>query len=84
MILKRIGTILVMLWAARGVLLLMGAIMAFARGMLPLTPDAVQNVFVTLFIHLGIPCILLYFLLRDRKQRSGKSSAVPRKPTQPE
>jgi hypothetical protein len=45
MILKRIGTILVMLWAARGVLLLMGAIMAFARGMLPLTPDAVQNVF---------------------------------------
>lgn len=67
-ILKRIGTILVMLWASRGVLLLIGAIMAFTKGMVPLTPDAVESICVGLFFHLGIPLILLYFLLRDSKQ----------------
>jgi len=66
-IIKWIVIVLVMLWASRGVLLLLGAIMGFAKNMIPLSPDAVESICVGLFFHLGIPCILLYFLLRDRK-----------------
>jgi hypothetical protein len=65
---KRILTIAFAAWAAFGLWLLIGTVLAFARGMIRDDPNAVQNVLVALIVHLGIPCAGLFLLLREKKQ----------------
>jgi|HubBroStandDraft_4_1064222.scaffolds.fasta_scaffold53167_3 hypothetical protein len=65
---KRVLAIPVLLWASFGVWLSVRAALAFGRGQLPITPEVVQSTLVLLFIHFGIPCIILFFLLRKQKE----------------
>jgi hypothetical protein len=70
---QKVLAVLVGLWASYGVLLLIRAVSAFANGTLQTLPNVVQDVIVMLFINLGIPCIALFLLLRQKKQPWDKS-----------
>jgi hypothetical protein len=65
---KRVFAVLAGIWASFGVWLLIRAVLAFARGQLPASPNVVSSALVMLFINLGIPCIALFLLLREPKQ----------------
>lgn len=67
-VVKKVLTVLSVLWASFGVWLSFLAVLAFARGQLPTTPEAVQSTLILLFIHFGIPCIALFLLLREQKE----------------
>ena len=76
---KWVASVLMVLWASFGAWLAVLAVFAFARHLLPATPDAVQSTLVLLFIHFGIPFIVLFFLWREKNPAGIPLLEVPPK-----
>ncbi len=71
-VLKKLSVILLLLWLSFGTLLLIASARIFLVAGKLLSPNAVGQIFVTVAVHLGIPAVALYFLLREKGSVTGK------------
>jgi len=77
--LKWATTLLMIVWASFGVWLSLLAALAFLRGLLPALPDVVSSTLVLLFIHIGIPFIVLFFLWQEKNPKGTPLLELPPK-----